>query len=125
MSRREGVSALRQLRVSYGERVVKSVCLSFEPIAPEPSRRFDPPDFRFRRVIGLGFLNVVCRTLPGRGVDLWMQVHDTGGDGVPTQELLTRLENAWGTDPRVFYPADTGNAPEPTPCYASMQERRL
>ena len=38
-SRREKAPALRQLRRSYGERVVKSVCLSFEPITPEPPLR--------------------------------------------------------------------------------------
>ena len=123
--RRKDAPVRRQLRISYGERVVKSVCLSFEPVGPESDKRFEPPDFRFRRVIGLGFLNFVCRRLPDGAVDLWMQVHHTGGDGVPMQELLTRLESAWGTDKQTFYPADRGNPPEPVPCYASPDERPL
>ena len=123
--RRENKTLRRQLRVSYGERVVKSVCLSFEPAGLEREKRFEPPDFRFRRVIGLGFLNFVARRSPDGALDLWMQVHHTGGDGLPMQELLTRLENAWGTGDQVFYPADRGTPPEATPCYTSSQERPL
>ncbi|MBV9998881.1 MAG: hypothetical protein JO015_07175 [Verrucomicrobia bacterium] len=122
---RENAPVRRQLRTSYGERIVRSVCLSFELAASESDKRFEPPDFRFRRVIGLGFLNFVCRRLPDGAVDLWMQVHHTGGDGVPMQELLTRLESAWGADDQTFYPADRGNLPEPVPCCASPQERPL
>lgn len=123
--RRANAPVHRQLRISYGERVVKSVCLSFERVGPESDKRFEPPDFRSRRVIGLGFLNFVCRRLPNGAADLWLQVNHTGGDGVPMQELLTRLESAWGTENQTFYPADRGNPPEPVPCYASPQERPL
>jgi hypothetical protein len=118
-------SPVRSAAVSYGERILKSCCVSFQPFTTDSPRRFEPPDFRFRRIIGSGLLNLVCRRLPSGAVDVWMQVHHAGADGVAMQDLLTSLENAWGTEGGVLFPSDTGNLPEPKPCFASPQERPL
>lgn len=109
----------------YGERVVKGCCVSFEAMTADRRKRFEPPDFRLRRVLGAGFLNFVCRRSPGGAIDVWMQVHHTGADGSPMQELLTRLENAWGTDAGVRFPPEASDPPEPRPCHVAAQERRL
>ncbi|MBV9645797.1 MAG: hypothetical protein JO334_19740, partial [Verrucomicrobia bacterium] len=74
----------------------------------DSSERFDPPDFRNRRIVGAGFLNVVCRKAPNDAIDIWIQVHHTGADGLPMQEFLTRLEIAWGTEGETLFPGDPG-----------------
>jgi hypothetical protein len=91
----------------------------------DPCKRFEPPDFRIRRIVGAGFLNVVCRKAPSGATDIWMQVYHTGADGSPMQELLTRLEIAWGTEAGILFPTDTGLPPKVLPCFASEEERPL
>jgi hypothetical protein len=119
----ESSQPFRQLIANYRERMMKGCCVSFEAVALDPRKRFDPPDFRLRRIIGLGFLNLVCRRLPSRTVDVWMQVHHTGADGVPMQDLLTQLENSWGIGDRVLFLADSAAQPDPRPCYSPPHER--
>jgi hypothetical protein len=121
--RTENSQALRQLTANYRERIIRSCCVSFESVAFDPHQRFEPPDFRLRRVIGLGFLNLVCRVLPCRTVDVWMQVHHTGADGVPMQDLLTQLEKLWGIGGRTLFLADSGTPPDPWPCFTPPHER--
>ena len=118
-------AAARPLASAYAKRILNGSCVSFETGTMDPAKRFDPPDFRIRRIVGAGFLNIVCRRASDKATDIWMQVHHTGGDGVPIQELLTRLENAWGSVPGVLFPNDTGVPPKILPCYAGTQERRL
>jgi hypothetical protein len=110
---------------AYGERILKSCCLSFEIVGIDQDKRFEPPDFRIRRIIGAGFLNVVCRNAPNGTMDIWTQIHHTGGDGAPMQEFLTRLETAWGIEPGILFPADPGRPPKILPCFASAEERPL
>jgi hypothetical protein len=116
---------LRANGAAYGERILRSCCLSFETIGIDPDKRFEPPDFRTRRIIGAGFLNVVCRRAPNDAMDIWIQIHHTGGDGAPMQEFLCRLETIWGTQPGLLFPADPGHAPKILPCFASTEERPL
>ncbi|HYD01508.1 MAG TPA: hypothetical protein VEB22_09805 [Phycisphaerales bacterium] len=51
-------------------------------------------------------INVLCRVDPtGRGgCDIWLRINHAGSDGVPMQEVLTRLEAAWGSAAPVLYP---------------------
>ena len=116
---------VRSRETAYGERILNSCCVSFEVRAMDSFKRFEPPDFRIRRIIGAGFLNVVCRRAPRGAMDIWMQVHHTGADGSPMQEFLTRLEIVWGTEAGILFPTDTGLPPKLLPCFASQEERPL
>ena len=61
----------------------------------------------------------VCRTDDHPGVDLWLRINHTAADGVPVQEMLTRLERAWGTTGPVTFPTpeefSPHSHPRPTP----------
>jgi hypothetical protein len=117
---------VRSKKAAYSERILNSSCVSFEVRTMDSSfERFEPPDFRIRRIIGAGFLNVVCRRTPRGTIDIWMQVHHTGADGSPMQEFLTRLEIACGTEAGILFPTDTGLPPKILPCFASQRERPL
>ena len=86
---------------------ISAACqISFETM-PESTGRFLPPDFRFRRSPGCGVLNVVAR-LSGdfRILDVWLQIHHAATDGAPIQEMLVRLEKAWGLVQPLDFPRD-------------------
>jgi len=98
---------------TYARRLLSACCLSFEPRdLSDPSQRFCPPAFASRRTLGFGYMSWVARTDADRdAVDLWVNVHHVGLDGVPVQDLLERLERAWGTAETVsFPPAAPGRA---------------
>jgi len=85
----------------YVTRVLRGSFVSFEEMTEDASSggaaRFVPPDFRMHRHPGTGVLNFVCRLTPDHhAVDVWLQIHHAAADGVPMQEMLTRLEKAWG-----------------------------
>lgn len=42
--------------------------------------------------------------------DLWLRVHHTGADGAAAQELLTALEDAWGSSGSVVFPGPDASA---------------
>jgi hypothetical protein len=98
---------------AYARRVLSACCLSFETIdSSNPAARFRPPDFRARRTLGFGFLSVVMRLAADRRtVDVWMSAHHVGLDGVPLQDLLTRLEQAWGVSQPPVFPAPDHHQP--------------
>lgn len=100
----------------HAARLLSACCASFEPI-PDGTERFAPPEFRTRRGLGLGFLAFVVRPDPTAGTaDVWIQAHHIGTDGVPLQELATRLERAWGAGPVTFPEPDGALVVEPRPC---------
>lgn len=49
-------------------------------------------------------LNIVCRVRPDAAIDLWARINHVGADGVPIQDILTRLEEEWGTRGDFQYP---------------------
>ncbi len=106
---------------AYAQRLLTASCLSFEAIDPsDPAQRFRPPAFAARRTLGFGYLSWVAR--PGAAadtVDLWVSAHHVGIDGVPLQDLLNRLERAWGAgEPVAFPPPASGRAfIGPHPCH--------
>lgn len=59
-------------------------------------------------------LNIVCRT-DGPTTDLWMRINHVGADGVPMQELLNRLEAAWGQPGSTVFPGPDEFAPFEAP----------
>ncbi len=97
---------------AYVNRILSACCLSFEPLdTSDPAARFCPPHFVSRRTLGFGYLSCVARASgDGRLVDLWVSAHHVGLDGVPLQDLLGRLERAWGTEAVTFPAVPTGMA---------------
>ena len=91
---------------AYARRLLAASCLTFEPTEPaDAAQRFRPPAFAARRTLGLGYLSWVAR--PGamsNTIDLWVSAHHVGLDGVPLQDLLDRLERAWGQGEAVAFP---------------------
>lgn len=120
----------------YVRRVLGGTFVSFEePIldpsstSSDPPARFVMPDFLRRKTPGLAPLNVVCRlSLDHRTVDVWVQVHHAALDGAPVQEMLTRLEQAWGVARPPTYPAPGAFRPQPAAadlCSVKGSKRRL
>jgi hypothetical protein len=90
----------------YARRLLAASCLSFERIDPsDANQRFRPPAFARRRGLGFGHLSWVARAAASGAVDLWVSAHHVGLDGVPLQDLLGRLERAWGAGEMVAFPA--------------------
>jgi hypothetical protein len=95
-----------QAHEPYAQRLLAASCLSFEGIDPsDPMQRFRPPPFARRRGLGFGHLSWVARAAASGAVDLWVSAHHVGLDGVPLQDLLGRLERAWGPGERVAFPS--------------------
>ena len=107
----------------YAERVLAASCLSFEDVGrADTNRRFCPPAFARRRTLGFGYLSWVARPNSENGsVDLWVSAHHVGLDGVPLQDLLNRLEDAWGLGESVLFPPATNGTAfhGPERCHAS------
>jgi hypothetical protein len=104
----------------YAFRLLAACCLSFETVdTSDPVQRFRPPVFSARRSLGFGFLAVVMRLTENRQcVDVWMSAHHVGLDGVPLQELVSGLEQAWGTRETITFPPPDCDRPfmEPRAC---------
>lgn len=96
---------------AHARRLLAASCLSFEERdLADPFQRFCPPVFAARRTLGFGYLSWIGRLDRTRdSVDLWASAHHVGLDGVPVQDLLLRLEQAWGTEP-VAFPAPSDGA---------------
>lgn len=89
---------------AYLARLLKAACLTVEPL--DGPTRFVPPPFAARRGFGHNAFTFAARTA-GDAADLWGTAHHVAADGVPFQELFTRLERAWGTAPTTFPAAGT------------------
>jgi hypothetical protein len=76
---------------------------------PEGAARFAPPiDWHGEPLTSLEGMRplarIVLRFDRVGGVDVWVRVNHVGADGAPMQEILTRLETAWGGADGVRYP---------------------
>jgi hypothetical protein len=84
-------------------------------VRDDPRDRFVPPDLCTEQAGGDHVIDVVCRLSPDlRVVDVWMQFNHAAVDGVPMQEMLSRLQRAWGEAEDVTYPAP-GESPRSRP----------
>ncbi len=120
-------STLPPASSAYAHRLLAACSLSVETIdLSVPERRFAPPPFSARRSLGFGYLSVVARPdRLGRAADLWFSAHHVGLDGVPLQELVSRLERAWGLAEQVAFPSAGPGTPfvEPSICSAPDERR--
>ncbi len=61
----------------------------------------------------------IARVGPERQVDLWVRINHVGIDGVPSQEILSRVERTWHAAPGLTFPTPESfapfTAPRPTP----------
>lgn len=53
----------------------------------------------------LPLLNFVCRRGVGDRIDLWVRANHVGTDGVPVQEMMSRLEREWGLVEETTFPS--------------------
>lgn len=109
---------IRIKRAPSGDRVEESsspgYTLRFAPWRERPDRFVPPTDWIDPARAGPdgvdpaeALIHFVGRVAPSGGADLWARVNHVGADGVPIQEMLSRLEAAWGTVPVAFpAPAD-------------------
>lgn len=92
-------------------RVLAATMISFEPM-PHAEARFLPPSFEKRPGMPLGAFNMIARlSADRRSADLWVQVHHAVTDGVPVQEMLGRLQGAWGVRENIIFPTPEAFAP--------------
>lgn len=95
----------------FARRLLNAVCVTID----HSDIRFASPEFRTRRGLGHHHLTFVLRPA-GEMVDLWAVAHHTGTDGVPLQEMLGRLERAWGIEGARF-PTPDEWAGDPRACH--------
>jgi hypothetical protein len=113
-------------RLAYARRLLTACAVSLEAMPAGPCARFLPPDFRQHRGFGAGSFDVVLRPAGDGCMDLWLNIHHTAADGAPMQEMLTRLEAAWGIGAPIYFPADdSGRAPFIQNCQTSPADRPI
>jgi hypothetical protein len=94
-----------------------SYTLGFAPWVEGPSRFVRPDtwvgeDCSTQRTDSTDVLfNIICRVDPGGAADVWVRVNHIAIDGVPSQEIISRLEAAWGVSKDVAYPSPQAFAP--------------
>ena len=107
-----------------------SYTLGFEPPPEGPARFVHPDDWsgddrghRLSDRSAAPLLNVVCRVDRDGRADVWVRVNHVGGDGTPVQEVMTRLETAFGISGNLRYPSPQAFAPfsTPRPCVSRSE----
>lgn len=112
--------------LAYAGRILSAVTISSEPLSAEPCARLLPPNFRQHRGLGAGSFDVVLRPVRDDGVDVWLNIHHTACDGASMQEILGRLEAAWGIGEAPRFPAyDAGRPWFIQNCQTSPQDRPI
>lgn len=88
--------------------------LAFQPWIDGPGRFVPPQGWSGDRTGGGAsavLLNIICRVSNAGRADVWVRVNHAGADGVPMQEVLSRLEEAWGGSGETLYPSPEAFAP--------------
>jgi hypothetical protein len=90
-----------------------SYTLAFQSWIDGPARFRSPENWGApsARANTSDLLNIVCRVNSTGHADIWMRVNHVGTDGVPAQEILSHLEEEWGTKEPVAYPTPESFAP--------------
>ena len=93
----------------YVERILSSMFICFEVLPRDHDefdiKRFEDPQFIKKKHPGQGLLNILCRfNADFDQADLWIQINHVPVDGVPMQEVLSRLKEEWGTAGELKYP---------------------
>ncbi|MBC8107317.1 MAG: hypothetical protein H7Z14_12060 [Anaerolineae bacterium] len=91
--------------------------LAFEPWIDSYERFVRPEEWgeRDHDDSSRDLLNIVARIAPNGCADLWFRINHVGTDGVPTQEMISRLESEWGTATPVLFPTPEQFAPHVRP----------
>lgn len=106
----------------YAMRVLQSAFLSFED---NIRSRFLAPDPSVFRHPGTGLLHFTVRPQQDNTADFWMQVHHTPVDGLPMQEMLTRLERHFGVGQSPRFPSADSHTLCSLPAVQAGGERKL
>lgn len=87
--------------------------LAFEPCIDSCERFVRPEQWgeRERGDSSRDLLNIVARIAPNGSADLWFRINHVGTDGVPMQEMISRLEAEWVALTPVVYPTPEKFAP--------------
>jgi len=100
-------------------RIINGTFIQFEILPNSDDSRFDrvrlaTPILKYRRHPGFGLLNIICRFTPDLSeADLWMQYHHVPVDGMPMQDMLTKLKQEWGAVGLIKYPCLSSAAARP------------
>ncbi len=84
-----------------------SYTLGFQPWVDGPARFIRPDDWTGSKCFTHThdpLFNFICRVSSEGEVDVWLRVNHIGTDGVPAQELMSRLEASWGIAKEVVFP---------------------
>ncbi len=110
---------------------VPGYTLAFEPWIDGPARFIRPDAWNGEHGTSAvpetsPVLEFVCRIAPDQLADVWVRVNHVAADGVPVQEMLSRLEKAWGVGKPLVVPAgeefEPHTAPRPSPGRAGTAE---
>jgi hypothetical protein len=96
--------AARHPERSAREYALRLLQASWLTVDSRTRERFEPPDQNLFRHPGVGLLFFTVRSQPEGTIDLWMQVHHVPADGVPMQEMLSRLVEELGGARTVHFP---------------------
>jgi hypothetical protein len=93
--------------------------LRFEPMPEGPARFVAPaswkPDPTHSHPTASAIANLVCRVSHLGACDVWARFNHAVIDGVPAQEIMSRLETAWGSAEPVTFPTPEAFEPLATP----------
>lgn len=105
--------------MTYVKRMLSGIYIIFEDnshLSPEDTKKiqFQMPEFIKMRHPGFGPLNIHCRFNENyNDIDMWIQFHHAIFDGVPAQEIISKLRKEWGITRASQYPSmDFCNKPE-------------
>lgn len=105
--------------MTYVERLLSGTYIIFEDkshISSEDRKKiqFQMPEFIKMIHPGFGPLNIFCRfNEKYSDIDIWIQFHHAIFDGVPAQEIISKLRKEWGITRASQYPSiDFFNKPE-------------
>jgi hypothetical protein len=100
-----------------------SYTLRFEPWVNGPARFIRPDlwtgEFGMSPIADTSpVFEFVCRIDSDHFADLWLRINHVGTDGVPVQQMLSRLEKAWGVGKPLIVPSCKEFEPHTSPRFS-------